>query len=237
VGMESVIFRSSFIPQLVSVVVPVYTGITYLPEAIRSVCEQSYREVELILVDDCSGENLSSYLQKVPFPSRVECLHQRSGVAAARNYGVSFVQGEFVAFLDADDLWDTGHLFRRIEMLRGEPQALGSRGYTSSFYSNENGTHTSIATNFTPFHVGASVFRRGVFDKVGLFDESMMLGSDADFFFRCRYLGIRFADGSDVSLYYRKSDSTLSHTPEEPRKILRGLAHALQARGAREGSI
>lgn len=235
--METIVFTTSEIPCLVSVVVPVHTGLVYLPEAIRSIEQQSYRNLEIILVNDSSGEDLHSCLDEVVVPACIYSLPVKSGVAAARNFGVSNARGEFIAFLDADDLWESEHISRRVELLKREPEALGSRGLTSSFYSHNDGTRTPIARNFTPFHVGATVFRRCIFERVGGFDERLELSSDADYFFRCQHLAIPFVDDSEVSLYYRKSNCTLSRSPDDPKKMLRGLAQALRAKGLREGLI
>lgn len=89
---------------LVSVVMPVYNGESYLAQAVESVLAQSYPSIELIAVDDGSSDGSAAIL--AGYSDRVEVIRQaNAGVAAARNAGISRARGEFVAFLDQDDWW------------------------------------------------------------------------------------------------------------------------------------
>ena len=88
---------------LISVVVPVYNGERYIAEAIDSVLAQEYKNIEIIAVNDGSTDGTEKILRSY---ANVRYLHQsRKGVSAARNKGIKCSSGEFIAFLDADDLW------------------------------------------------------------------------------------------------------------------------------------
>ena len=90
---------------LVSCVIPVWNGEKYLGEAIQSVLDQTYSNIELVIVDDGSTDGTPDVIAS--FTNRVTSIRQeQSGPAAARNTGISASKGEIVAFLDSDDIWE-----------------------------------------------------------------------------------------------------------------------------------
>src|SRR4029079_2498347 len=104
---------------LVSVIVPVYNGERYLREALESVFAQTYRAIEVIVVDDGSPDDSGTIGQSFP---EVRYIHQTNqGVAAARNNGIEAARGEFFAFLDQDDLWVPEKLNVQVEYFLGHP--------------------------------------------------------------------------------------------------------------------
>lgn len=106
---------------LVSVVIPTYNRSASVYNAILSVLSQTYRDLELIVVDDGSTDNTYQILMNF-HDSRLRLVRQdHQGVAAARNYGVSLAQGDYIAFLDSDDVWMPHKLERQISFtLEGE---------------------------------------------------------------------------------------------------------------------
>ena len=93
---------------LVSVIVPVYNGEHYLSFAIHSILRQDYHPSEVIVVDDGSTDNSANIARSF---KEVRYIHQSNqGVAMARNVGIAAARGEFIAFLDADDLWTPNKL-------------------------------------------------------------------------------------------------------------------------------
>ena len=98
---------------LVSCIVPVFNGERYLAEALDSILAQTYRPVDLIVVDDGSTDGTAQVA--AGYGERITYLYQEnSGPAAARNKGIDAAQGEFVAFLDADDVWHEEKLARQM---------------------------------------------------------------------------------------------------------------------------
>lgn len=91
---------------MVSVIIPVYNGAEFVEKCIRSVMEQSYRDLEIIVIDDGSTDNSYEICQKLAKEDdRIRLVHQENaGVSAARNKGLDLAQGEYVTFVDADDL-------------------------------------------------------------------------------------------------------------------------------------
>jgi hypothetical protein len=107
-------------PGLVSVIIPTYNRAHCVGRAIRSALAQTYRDVEVIVVDDGSADATAHVV--AGFDSRVRSLRQANGgVAAARNTGLRAATGEFIAFLDSDDWWDDWKLSAQIAVLRARP--------------------------------------------------------------------------------------------------------------------
>lgn len=106
----------------VSVVVPCFNYGRFVAEAVASILAQSFRDFEVIVVDDGSTDDTPDVLRRITDP-RVRVLRQANqGCAAARNAGRALARGEFLAFLDADDLWRPTYLERQMEVLDAEPE-------------------------------------------------------------------------------------------------------------------
>jgi glycosyltransferase involved in cell wall biosynthesis len=109
---------------LVSVIIPVYNGARFLRAALESVLAQTYRNFEVIVVDDGSVDDSGVIAQSFP---EVRYIHQTNqGVAAARNHAIEVARGEYFAFLDQDDLWTADKLKLQIAYLLSHPEV----GYT-----------------------------------------------------------------------------------------------------------
>ena len=112
--------------RLVSVIVPAYNPGEYFLRTIQSICSQTYRDIEIIIVDDASSEGFRHFFQTIEaLDSRIQLhrLSKNGGGGAARNYGLNLVSGTFVAFCDSDDLWPSHKLAHQISFLEltGEP--------------------------------------------------------------------------------------------------------------------
>ena len=104
---------------LISVVMPNYNGYRFVEQAINSVLSQTYKNFELLVVDDCSkDDSLSLIQQKAQSDSRVRviALEHNAGVANARNIGIKEAKGEYIALLDNDDLWTEDKLERQLDL-------------------------------------------------------------------------------------------------------------------------
>jgi glycosyltransferase involved in cell wall biosynthesis len=106
---------------LISSIVPAYNGERYLRETLDSILRQTYRPLEIIVVDDGSndgtGRVVAEYGERVRY-----VLQTNAGETAARNRGLAVAQGEFVAFLDADDLWHPEKLVRQMARFQERPE-------------------------------------------------------------------------------------------------------------------
>ncbi len=121
----------------VSVIIPAYKVEKYIADTIQSVLEQTYKNFELLIVDDGSPDKSVEIGQQFVDP-RIKIIRQNNrGVSAARNTGVSHAQGEYLAFLDGDDLWLPEKLEKHVEHLESSPTVGVS--FSHSAFINEAG--------------------------------------------------------------------------------------------------
>jgi glycosyltransferase involved in cell wall biosynthesis len=112
---------------MVSVILPVYNRRNSLRMSARSVLDQSVGDLELIVVDDASTEDIASVVRELGDPRVRYVRHERNrGAAAARNTGLAHAEGRFIAFQDSDDLWLPGKLERHLHLLERAPEEVGA---------------------------------------------------------------------------------------------------------------
>lgn len=102
---------------LVSVIIPVYNGEKYIETTIRSVVNQTYKKLELIIVNDGSNDKSEEIIKAINLPEVKLISKINSGVSAARNTGIEAANGKYIAFLDADDYWHSDNLEKKINLL------------------------------------------------------------------------------------------------------------------------
>jgi glycosyltransferase involved in cell wall biosynthesis len=171
---------------VVSVVIPAFNSAWSISQTIQSVQAQTFGDFEVIVVNDGSTDDLEARLEKFRTDQRIRVVHQNNrGLAGARNRGLHEALGEFVAFLDADDIWHPRFLERVIDALRKNPGA--PFGYSLMMRIDENNRLIPTpAWSRPPRHdfvgllelnsVGngsASVFRRDAVLAAGGFDETL----------------------------------------------------------------
>ncbi|KAB0481461.1 glycosyltransferase [Vibrio sp. IB15] len=106
----------------VSVVIPTYNCLGYLPKAIGSVLKQTHQDIELIIIDDNSNDGTSTYLASIQDHRIVKLSTLGVGAPQARNLGIEKATGEFIAFLDADDFWFPEKIERQLEFHQRYPE-------------------------------------------------------------------------------------------------------------------
>jgi glycosyltransferase involved in cell wall biosynthesis len=191
---------------LVSVIVPVYEGAAFLPDAIRNIVSQEYPALEIIVVDDGSTQDIAAALR--PLPVDVRLFRQNNaGAAAARNRGVRDASGEFIAFLDVDDLWPECNLDVLVDRLLAHPEADVVRGraqLTTYAGAPEPGEFLGNPAEAFPHYIGAGLYRRRAFEKVGLFDPDLRFGEDTDWYTRAAERRLVIHQLEEVTLYVRR---------------------------------
>lgn len=127
------IIQPAFSSQLVSIIMPTYNCARFIAQSVESVLAQTYTHWELIIVDDCSMDDtrcvLAPYLQKYP-NIHYTCLEKNGGPAVARSEALKQAKGEYVAFLDSDDLWHPEKLTKQIAFMQKENAVFSATAYS-----------------------------------------------------------------------------------------------------------
>lgn len=139
---------------MISVVIPLYNKGKSIAQTLNCVLNQTYKDFEVIVVDDGSKDNSAAVVTQF-HDTRIHLIRQENGgVSAARNRGIEEAHGEYVAFLDADDVWKTDHLENITNLIRQYPQC---RAWASSYVNNINGTDHNIILNKMSFKGGCGI--------------------------------------------------------------------------------
>src|SRR5690242_3347165 len=111
---------------MVSVVIPAYNRASVIPQALQSVFDQGFDDLEIIVVDDASRDNIETVIGRINDPRLVYIRHDRNkGGAAARNTAIARARGEYIAFLDSDDRWLPQKLRRQMELFKRLDDSYG----------------------------------------------------------------------------------------------------------------
>lgn len=210
-------------PAQISCIVPVYNGERYLKEALDSILAQTYSQREIIVVDDGSTDGTSKIAAE--FGGQLRYLIQpHTGPAAARNCGLSAASGDFVTFLDADDLWHPEKLLRQLGCFEKRPELGYCVTHIQNFWVRELSEEKDKLNNHRlsqplPGYVTQTLMaRRGVFETVGFFDASLRHGDDTDWFLRASDQGALAELMPDVLVYRRLHDANLSRAAAASRE-------------------
>jgi glycosyltransferase involved in cell wall biosynthesis len=184
----------------VSVIIPVFNGAAYIRGAIESVLNQTLKDVEIIVVDDGSTDETFSVIEPWIKENRVRYIRQNNkGLSGARNTGISLAAGEFIKFLDADDLLHPQQLERQTRHLANKPDHFISvtdfefeyenktRKYSKVFLGRMSPLARFISGNLGPPHI--FLVRRSIIERIGGFDENLPTAEDSDFWLRAMIKG------------------------------------------------
>lgn len=234
----------------VSVVIPLYNKERHIERALRSVCSQSLRELEVIVIDDGStddgAEIVKNYIEQYE-EGRIQLIKQKNaGVAAARNAGIERATAEMVAFLDADDEWQPGFLEKISQLREAYPQA---GAYVTAYeVIQENGERRKpklkalpsppwegLISNYfqtcalgdPPISSSSICVPKSVFYQVGFFPEGEQLGEDLDMWARIAFkYKIAFSWKIAVT-YYQNAENRIPRVNDKESPIIITAKRAL----------
>ncbi len=179
----------------VSIVIPAYNAMKYLPETIDSVLNQTYNDFEVLIINDGSSDHIVQWVSQLVDP-RVKLISQTNqGVTVARNKGIACAQGEYIAFLDADDLWEPTILEKQVRCLEDNP-AVGlvhtwmtiideqSKLTGKVMTSNAEGDAWKQVVELNTVPCSSVMVRRCCFETVGVFDQNLRNIDDWDMWIR-----------------------------------------------------
>ena len=203
----------------VDIVVPTNRVSRFLPTALASVRDQDYREWQLFLVDDGSDspDELERLARELPQTSVIHREH--AGVSAARNAGIRAGTGEYLAFLDDDDVWPLGRLGELVATLRAHPDAAGAfgdgryidgGGRVFGQWATRAASQEEFLSRATPIpRIAALLVRRDALDRVGLFDERLAYSEDDELILRLLRVAPLVSSGT-VVVDYRRHDHNVT---------------------------
>jgi len=214
----------------ISVIIPTYNSRKFIVDAIESVLKQTYQDIEIIICDDGSTDSTGEIVKR--YGNRIVYRYQNNrGPSAARNMGIIMAKGEYVAFLDADDIWLPEKMSIQLEEIEKSdsiglvtcPRYILSNDGNVELYQPEiNGlTKNELLRILVMNNViggGSSVLiRKRCFDELGLFDERLLVSEDTDMWFRiCKKFVIRCT--AQPLLQYRVLNGSQSYYPERNLK-------------------
>ncbi|MBN3039545.1 MAG: glycosyltransferase family 2 protein [Candidatus Omnitrophica bacterium] len=223
----------------VSVIMSIYNGERFLGQALESIFKQTYRPFEVIVVDDGSSDNSAKVIQSFP---RVKYFYQtNSGAGAARNFGISKSRGDFIAFLDQDDLWAPNKLKIQLLYMLKHPQVDYLFAKQLIFIEPEAKLPSALIKRWlnqkdlqkphTGYLPGTLLARKSTFMKFGYFDPSYKGTSDAEWFFRIKDLGAKMEILPQVLLHKRFHESNHCYqTDVSDREFLRLVESSIKRR-------
>ncbi len=206
----------------VSVIIPAYNGDRYIGEAIDSILAQTYRDYEIIVADDGSTDNTRQVVKQ--YGNQIQYLSQiNQGVAASRNLGLKASQGEYIAFLDQDDIFLPHKLASQVALLKQNP----SLGMVNSGWQivNEQGEVQAAVKPWQqipnlnladliiwkPVFLGAMLFRAAWLKRSPGFDTTLEQTPDVDLVLRLAAMGCTAAWVEQTTVKYRQHESNASN--------------------------
>lgn len=205
----------------VSVIIPAYNALRFLPQTVESALAQTWRDFELLVVDDGSTDQTGAWAAQHP-DARVRLIQQvNAGAAAARNTGIAEAKGKYIAFLDADDLWEPTKLERQVACLSA--RAKVGLVHTAIRYIDESGREINRVLRtqgegdvwrevvvHNPVRCGSTpLIRRACFEKVGIFDPGLSFAEDWDMWIRIA-AHYQFAVLNEPLVSYRQHSANMT---------------------------
>lgn len=169
----------------ISVVIPAYNAMHYLPTTMKSLLNQTFDDFEVIVVNDGSSDETEQWVSQIENPKVKLISQQNKGLAGARNTGIAYAQGDYIAFLDADDIWEPTMLAKQVTVLEDNLEIglvytwvalIDEQGKFTGrvFKNNAEGNVWNQLTEHNIVECGSvAMVRRSCFDTVGVFDQNL----------------------------------------------------------------
>ncbi|MFC4721532.1 glycosyltransferase family 2 protein [Geojedonia litorea] len=182
-----------------SIITPLYNKEDYIENTLKSVLNQSFKDFEIIIIDDGSTDKSLKIVSQFKDQRIIKIKQDNKGISTARNIGINHAKGDYIAFLDADDLWKTDFLDSIYELITIYKDSLFFATGYASFYDgqklnlnsnviqpNQNELVTNYFERQKNLYASSSfACHKSVFDTIGLFNEKVNYGEEEDFAIRC----------------------------------------------------
>ena len=214
---------------LVSVIIPVYNGEDFLAEAIQSILNQDYSNYEIWVMDNGSTDRTREVAQS--FPQVQYRYSPIPNVAMAYNQGISLSNGDYIAFLDRDDIWVPHKLTRQVQFLEQEKEHGAVVGlqkiYLQPGYKKPHWLKQAmLETPQFAYLPSALMIRRQTFSIIGCFNPAFPFCSDTAWFFKAKYEGVKVGMIEEVLIHRRIHSENTSNQCTGLQKDLLSTIHA-----------
>ncbi len=210
------------IENLVSVIIPVFNRQDYVAETIESVINQTYNNIEIVIINDGSTDNSEEIIRSFAahYPKKINLINQQNqGQVKARNNGLKVARGEFIAFLDSDDVWLPEKIEKQIHLFENEVglvysgvQYIDALGKVIGGELCDQSIRGSVYEKLlvkNRMTGGTVVVKNEALKKVGLFDETLKAAENWDLWIRiAKFYELDFVD--ETLLKYRKHSDNMS---------------------------
>ncbi len=212
---------------MISVIIPTYNRGNLIERAIKSVCNQTYPAIEIIVVDDASTDNTKSIVEGLRVPNlRYFRLNENSGACHARNVGIDNSNGEYISFLDSDDEWLPDKLNDQYLFLQNNQASVVCCNYWISNGKKKKKRISSRGKNVLKYEellnsnivtTGSLLLKKSVFDTVGKFDEYMPRYQDWELVLRIAKCYDIFISNNPLLILHVQADSITNSTSKEKK--------------------
>ncbi len=225
-------------PPSISVIMPAKNASGFIADALRSIVLQDHPLEEVLIIDDhCDDDTMDIVASfKAALPQIRVLKGPGRGPGPARNIALEEAKGEVIAFLDADDLWPEGKLECQMARIIREPRADVVAGRVRWFETQSSvglvPDAKSRMLDSLCVNLGASLYRKEVFERIGRFDEDYVYSEDLDFFMRLRESDIPFVILPRPTLFYRRhpQSMTFKYSDRERRDFGRAITMSIVRR-------
>ena len=217
----------------IAVLIPVYNAARFLPQTLECLRKQTYRDFSITAADDGSTDGSLEILRSYPEVKVLALPH--GGVAKARNALLAASEGEYVAFLDADDLWDSDRLEKQVAFLDEHPEyelvMSGFQTFLDAEVTDLSESQKEILHAPFRYALEAALIRRSLFARIGNINESLDIGEDFDWLIRASTEGVDINISiPETKTYYRiHNTNTMLTAPNSREKRYRMIAAAARA--------
>ncbi len=222
----------------ISVIIPVYNGEKTIHETIESVLNQTLSDFEVIVINDGSQDSTLEIVSSIQDPRLKVISYPNAGLSVTRNRGISLASGDYIAFIDADDLWTPDKLESQFKALQANPQAAVAYSWTNhideSSQFSRTGSHMTVSGNvyakllLANFLENGSnpLIRRQALTTVGGFDETLIAAEDWDMYLRLAAHYHFVAVPSPQVLYRISIDSMSSNVYKQEKESVKVIKKA-----------
>ncbi len=213
---------------LVSIIVPVYNGESYIKECLYSLSKQSYNEIEIILVDDGSTDNSLPIAKSLNLKTLSIVIGEHKNLPSARNKGIINSKGEFIAFCDVDDIWLPDKLKLQMTIFKKQPEIemcfsdvicfskVGEKRFGKDklqlcwALNTNNSDKFNLLLHQNLMVPSTLIIKKNAINRIGMFDESLNSCEDWEFALRAAALNIQMKYLDEVTVRYRLHLSNMS---------------------------